>query len=71
MEIEEGGRKTEELVLSLLQALSYLFTEVSDCLHRQAKMKLPGKLGLLSLPESIHEDLKEFPLPCLKATSPR
>lgn len=53
MEIEEGRRKTEEQVLSLLQALSYFFTEVSDCLHRQAKMKLPGKLGLLSLPESI------------------
>lgn len=39
----EEERKTEELVLSALQALSYFLTEVSDCLHRQAEVKLPGK----------------------------
>lgn len=42
METEEEGEKNEELVLSLLQALSYFLTEVSDCLHRQAKLKPPG-----------------------------
>lgn len=56
-EAEEEGRTTEETVLSPLQAFSYFLTEVSDCLHRQAKMKLPGKRGPLSLPKSVFEDL--------------
>lgn len=56
-ETEEEGRTTEETVLSPLQAFSYFLTEVSDCLHRQAKMKLPGKRGPLRLPKSVLEDL--------------
>lgn len=71
METEEEGEKNEELVLSLLQALSYFLTEVSDCLHRQAKLKPPGYVGPLSLPKSNHEDISQFPLPDFKRNHPQ
>lgn len=68
MGIEEEERNTAWADSSPAAGIVCFLTEVSNGMHRQAQMKLSDKLGLLTLPKSIHRDASQFLLPYFKET---